>query len=94
VIDAQEAYRIGLVTKVVPADQLLAEAEKLLRTILANAPIAVALTIAAVHEGSEMPLADGLKKEADLFGVVAATEDAREGTSAFLEKRSPTFRGK
>ncbi len=93
-IDAQEAYRIGLVTKVVPADQLLAEAAKLLRAILANGPVAVALTIDAVRRGLDGTLADGLAVEADLFGAVAATEDMREGTAAFLQKRPAIFKGK
>jgi len=93
-IDAQEAYRIGLVTKVVPADALLAEARALLRTILANGPLAVALTTDAVERGLGMPLADGLRLEADLFALDAASEDMKEGTRAFLEKRAPDFRGR
>jgi enoyl-CoA hydratase len=93
-IDAQEAYRIGLVTKVVPAGVLLAEAAALLRTILANGPVAVALTTDAVERGLDLPLADGLRLEADLFALGAATEDMKEGTRAFLEKRPPNFTGK
>lgn len=93
-IDAQEAYRIGLVTKVVPAGQLLAEAEALLRTILANGPLAVALTTEAVERGLGMPLADGLQLEADLFALAAATADMKEGTQAFVEKRVANFKGK
>jgi len=93
-IDAQEALRIGLVTKVVPADQLMAEAEKLMRTILANGPVAVALTIDAVHQGLEMTLAEGLQLEANLFGLVASTQDMREGLTAFLEKRPARFEGR
>jgi len=93
-IDAQEALRIGLVTKVVPADQLMAEAEKLMRTILANGPVAVALTIEAVHQGLEMTLAEGLQLEADLFGLVASTQDMKEGLTAFLEKRPARFEGR
>jgi enoyl-CoA hydratase len=93
-IDAQEALRIGLVTKVVPADQLMAEAEKLMRTILANGPVAVALTIEAVHQGLEMTLAEGLQLEANVFGLVAATQDMKEGLTAFLEKRPARFAGK
>jgi enoyl-CoA hydratase len=93
-IDAQEALRIGLVTRVVPADQLLAEALKLLRAILANGPVAVALTIDAVGRGLDVALADGLRIEADAFGLVAATEDMKEGTRAFLEKRAATFKGR
>ena len=77
-IDAQEAYRIGLVTKVV----------------LANGPVAVALTTDAVERGLDLPLADGLRLEADLFALGAATEDMKEGTRAFLEKRPPNFTGK
>ena len=93
-IDAPEALRIGLVTKVVPADQLMAEAEKLMRTILANGPVAVALTIDAVHQGLEMTLAEGLQLEANLFGLVASTQDMREGLTAFLEKRPARFEGR
>ena len=93
-IDAQEALRIGLVTRVVPSDQLLTEAGRLLRTILANGPAAVALTTDAVRRGAEVPLANGLRIEADAFGLVAATEDMKEGTRAFLEKRPPAFTGK
>jgi enoyl-CoA hydratase len=93
-IDAQEALRIGLVTKVVPPEQLLAEAAKLLRVILANAPVAVALTTDAVRRGTDVPLAEGLRVEADAFGLVAATADMKEGTKAFVEKRPAAFAGK
>jgi enoyl-CoA hydratase len=93
-IDAQEALRIGLVTKVVPQDQLMAEAEKLLRQILANGPVAVALTIEAVHQGLEMTLDEGLRLEANVFGLVASTRDVKEGLNAFLEKRAAHFEGK
>jgi len=93
-IDAREALRIGLVSKVVPQDQLLREAEQLLRTILANGPIAVRLVIEAVHRGLEMTLEEGLELEADAFGLVAATEDMKEGLNAFLQKRPPKFEGK
>jgi enoyl-CoA hydratase len=93
-IDAQEAFRIGLVTKVVPADQLMPEAVKLLRAILANGPVAVALTTHAVQRGLDVSLEDGLRIEAEVFGRVAATEDMKEGTKAFLEKRAPSFRGR
>jgi len=93
-IDAQEALRIGLVTKVVPQDQLMAEAEKLMRQILANGPVAVALTIEAVHQGLEMTLAEGLQLEANAFGLVASTRDVKEGLNAFLEKRPAQFEGK
>jgi enoyl-CoA hydratase len=93
-IDAQEAYRIGLVTKVVPADGLLAESEKVLRGILAMAPLAIRLCLEAVDQGLEMTLDEGLLLEANHFGLLAATHDMKEGTTAFLEKRPPRFEGR
>ena len=93
-IDAQEAYRIGLVNKVVPAAELLAESEKLLRGILAMAPLAVRLCLEAVDQGFEMTLDEGLLLEANHFGLLAATQDMKEGTQAFLEKRAPRFEGR
>src|SRR5579859_328415 len=93
-IDAQEAYRIGLVNKVVPASDLLAESEKMMRGILAMGPLAVRLAMEAIDQGLEMTLDEGLLLEANHFGLLAATQDMREGTSAFLEKRSPKFQGR
>jgi enoyl-CoA hydratase len=93
-IDANEAYRIGLVNRVVPAAQLLDEARTMLKTILANGPLAVALCIEAIDRGLEMSLEEGLILEANHFGLLAATEDMREGMKAFLEKRAPNFKGK
>ncbi|MBI4542712.1 MAG: enoyl-CoA hydratase/isomerase family protein [Gemmatimonadetes bacterium] len=93
-VGAQEALRLGLVSKVVPPDQLAAEAEKLMRTILGKAPLAVALTIEAVDRGLETTLEEGLRLEADAFALVASTDDMREGLSAFLEKRPPRFQGR
>jgi enoyl-CoA hydratase len=93
-IDAQEAYRIGLVNKVVPQDQLLAETEKLLRGILAQGPLAVALTLDAVERGLDMPLDEGSNYEATLFGLIASSRDMKEGLTAFLEKRPPKFEGR
>jgi enoyl-CoA hydratase len=92
-IDAREALRIGLVTRVVPADALLAEADRILRVILANGPLALRLTMDAVDRGLDMTLPEGLALEADAFGLVAATDDMKEGLKAFLEKRAPKFRG-
>src|SRR6266581_3464900 len=92
--DGQEAYRIGLVNQVVPAGDLLAAAEKTLRGILAMGPLAVRLALEAVDQGLEMTLEEGLLLEANHFGLLAATEDMREGLTAFLEKRPPRFRGK
>jgi enoyl-CoA hydratase len=93
-IDAAEAFRIGLVNRVVPAADLAAEAERLLRGILAHGPIAVRLALEAVEHGLEMTLTQGLQLEAEHFGLLACTRDMREGTSAFLEKRQPTFEGR
>ncbi len=93
-IDAQEAYRIGLVNKVVPAADLLAESEKMMRGILAMGPLAVRLAMEAVDQGLEMTLDEGLLLEANHFGLLAATQDMKEGTTAFLEKRSARFQGR
>jgi enoyl-CoA hydratase len=93
-IDAQEAYRIGLVNKVVPAAELLAESEKMLRGILAMAPLAIRLCLEAVDQGVEMTLDEGLLLEANHFGLLAATLDMKEGTTAFLEKRPARFEGR
>ena len=93
-IDAQQAYRIGLVNKVVPAADLLAESEKMMRGILAMGPLAVRLAMEAVDQGLEMTLDEGLLLEANHFGLLAATQDTKEGLTAFLEKRSAKFRGR
>jgi enoyl-CoA hydratase/carnithine racemase len=93
-IDAGEAYRIGLVNEVVPAGDLLTRAEAILKQIFANAPIAVKFSIEAVNRGLETNLSDGLSLEASLFGLCAGTDDKAEGTSAFLAKRPPQFHGR
>ena len=93
-IDAREAYRIGLVNAVVPPPDLLRVAGEMLRKILANGPIAVAMSIDAVVRGVELPLEDALLLEADQFGLLASTDDMREGMRAFLEKRAPRFSGR
>src|SRR6266478_1826641 len=93
-IDAQEAYRIGLVNKVMPAADLLAESEKMMRGILAMGPLAVRLAMEAVDQGLEMTLDEGLLLEANHFGLLAATQDMKEGTTAFLEKRAAKFQGR
>ena len=92
-ISAQEAYRIGLVNEIVPASDLIARAEAILKKIAANAPIAVKLALEATNKGLETSQGEGLLLEASYFGLCAATEDKKEGTSAFLEKRAPRFRG-
>jgi Enoyl-CoA hydratase/carnithine racemase len=93
-IDAQEAHRIGLVNRVVPADRLLAESEGLLRTILENGPLAVRACLEAVDAGLYMGLDEALLLEANLFGLLSGTADMREGTAAFGEKRKPVFEGR
>ncbi|HEU5050687.1 MAG TPA: enoyl-CoA hydratase-related protein [Gemmatimonadales bacterium] len=93
-IDAQEAYRIGLVNRVVPAEQLIPESEALLRAILENGPLAVRACLESVTAGADMSLDDALAFEANLFGVLSGTEDMREGTTAFLEKRKAGFKGR
>lgn len=92
-IDAAEAHRIGLVNKVVPAAELRATGEAMMRQILERGPLAVALCIEAVGRGLEMPLPEGLAMEANHFGMLASTDDMKEGMAAFLEKRTPAFRG-
>jgi len=93
-IDAQEAYRIGLVNEVVPQEALLTRCEALLTQVLANAPVAVRLALEAVNQGMEASLAAGLSLEASLFALCAGTEDKGEGTAAFLEKRTARFQGR
>jgi enoyl-CoA hydratase/carnithine racemase len=93
-IGAQEAYRIGLVNEVVPASGLIPRAEAILNEIAANAPIAVKYALDAVNNGTETSQNEGLALEASYFGLCAGTEDKKEGTSAFLEKRAPHFAGR
>jgi enoyl-CoA hydratase/carnithine racemase len=93
-ISAQEAYRIGLVNEVVPAAGLIDRAETILKQISANAPIAVKFSLEAANKGMDTSQAEGFALEASYFGICAATEDKKEGTSAFLEKRAPKFRGR
>jgi enoyl-CoA hydratase len=93
-ITAQEAHRIGLVNEVTAPADLIARAEAIAQKIIANAPLAVQYVMEAVNKGMEMGLSEGLYLEATLFGLSCATEDKKEGTSAFLEKRQPQFKGK
>jgi enoyl-CoA hydratase len=93
-IDAAEAYRIGLVNRVVPGDRLLEESEKMLRTMLENGPLALRVCIEAVDAALETTVDEGLLLEANYFGLLASTSDMREGMAAFLEKRKAQFSGK
>jgi len=93
-ITASEAERIGLVNRVVPAAVLLTEAKKLAGQLAKQAPIAVRYIIDAINHGLEMPFLEGCRFEATLFGLVAGSEDMREGTRSFLEKRKPEFTGR
>jgi enoyl-CoA hydratase/carnithine racemase len=94
VIDASEAYRIGLVDELEPDTHVIERAETVLKKIMANAPLSVRYALEAVNKGLETSVAEGLLLEASLFAICASTDDKKEGTSAFLEKRSPNFRGK
>jgi enoyl-CoA hydratase len=93
-ISAEEALRVGLVNRVVDSGELLATAEAIAKKIIANAPLAVKYALEAVEHGMEMPQEEGLYLEATLFGLCCATQDMREGTRAFLEKRPPKFEGR
>ncbi|HXH27477.1 MAG TPA: enoyl-CoA hydratase-related protein [Candidatus Polarisedimenticolia bacterium] len=93
-IDAAEAHRIGLVNRVVPRADLLSAAEGLARTLLGRGPVALRCALQAVLEGLDTPLEQGLGLEATLFGLTCASEDMREGTRAFLEKRKPGYKGR
>jgi enoyl-CoA hydratase len=92
-IGAEEAFRIGLVNRIVEAAELMPTARALAGKILGKAPIAVRYALEAVHHGLEMPLEKGLQFEATLFGLCAATEDMKEGVAAFLGKRPAAFTG-
>ena len=93
-ITAEEAMQIGLVNHVCEPAELLLAAEAMAKKIIANGPLAVKFTMEAIERGVEMPLEEGLFLEATLFGVACATDDMREGTKAFLEKRAAQFKGK
>jgi enoyl-CoA hydratase len=93
-ISAEEALRLGLVNRVVAPDELLTEAEALARRIASLAPLAIRACLKAVTQGRTLPVSEGLELEAKLFSRLFATEDMREGTRAFLEKRAPEFKGR
>jgi enoyl-CoA hydratase len=93
-ITAQEAYRMGLVNEVTPIAELIPRAEAIAQKIIANSPLAVQYSMEAVNRGFDMPLSDALYLEAVLFSVACSSEDKKEGTAAFLEKRKPQFKGR
>jgi enoyl-CoA hydratase len=93
-ITASQAHAMGLVNRVVPAAELMKAARTLAMELAAQAPVAVRYAIDAVNKGLEMPFREACTYEATLFGLVAATDDMREGTRAFLEKRKPVFVGR
>jgi enoyl-CoA hydratase len=94
IIDAREALRIGLVQRVVPRDELLSEAKRIATTIASKAPLAVAACKRAINNGAHLSIDDALELEALEFGTLVDTEDIKEGTGAFLEKRKPVWKGK
>ncbi len=93
-IDAQEAYRIGLVNKVTSKEELIPTCESIAKKITTKGPVAVRYALESSNQGMEMPLEEGLFLEATLFGLACATEDMKEGTKAFMEKRKAVFKGK
>jgi enoyl-CoA hydratase len=93
-IDAQEALRIGLVTRVVPAAELMNEAKRIAKTIASKAPLAIAACKRAINNGAHLSIDDALEMEALEFGTLVDTEDIKEGTRAFLEKRKPLWKGR
>jgi enoyl-CoA hydratase/carnithine racemase len=94
IIDAAEAYRIGLVDELLPDAHVVERAEAVLKKIITNAPLSVKYALEAVNKGLETSVSEGLLIEASLFAVCASTDDKKEGTSAFLEKRAPKFQGR
>ena len=93
-IDAQEAYRVGLVNKVVPIDMLMSTAKEIAESICQNGPLAVRAAKEAMIRGTSMSLDDGLRLEDSLTQFIVSTKDFSEGTQAFIEKRKPKFEGK
>ena len=93
-VDAREAHRVGLVNRIAPLAEIDQVAESLAASMLSRGPVALRYAMQAVHEGLQMTLEEGLSMEAALFGLTCATEDMKEGTRAFLEKRKPAFRGR
>jgi enoyl-CoA hydratase len=93
-ISAQEAYRIGLVNEVLPVTEVIPRAEAILKQIFANAPLAIKYSLEAVNKGLETSQSEGQALESSFFGLCAGTEDKKEGTQAFLQRRVPQFQGR
>ena len=93
-VDAARAREIGLVSSVVPRASLLAEAKGLVRRVTKNGPVAVRMALESIYRGLDTATAEALDFESSLFGLLASTDDMREGMEAFLEKREPSFRGR
>lgn len=93
-VDAQEAYRIGLVNKLVPLEQLVEVGEQMARSFVKGAPMALRYTKEAIYKGSQLPLDQALRLESDLATLVLTTEDSKEGPRAFVEKRPPQWKGR
>jgi enoyl-CoA hydratase len=93
-IDARRAYEIGLVSAVVEQGTLLVEAKALLRRVTKNGPVAVRMALESIYHGLDATTVEALDHESALFGLLASTEDLREGLAAFLERRKPDFKGR
>ena len=93
-IDATEAYRVGLVNRVVPPEQLISAAEEIARKICLGAPLSLIAIKEAINKGVEVPLEDGLRLESELAMLLSTTEDQKEGSRAFAEKRAPIWKGR
>lgn len=93
-VDADKALEMGLVTHVVPREELLARSKEILRKVTRNGPLAVRMVLESIYRGMDTTLAEGTGTESMLFGLLASTEDVKEGMTAFLEKRKPEFKGR
>jgi enoyl-CoA hydratase len=93
-MDARRALEVGLVSDVVPREELLERSKELLRKVTKNGPVAVRLAMESIYRAMDAPLSEAMANEASLFGLLAATEDMKEGMTAFLEKRKPDFKGR